>query len=49
MLTHSKVLIFNLEFIPGVFCKTLIVDCAVSLQAVMAHYVYLAGYIQNKL
>ena len=38
MLTHSKVSIFNLKFIVGVFCMTLIVDCGVSSQAVVPHY-----------
>ena len=39
MLTRSKVSIFNLKFIVGVFCKTLIADCAVSSVLVVAHYV----------
>ena len=38
MLTHSKVSM-NLKFIVRVFCKTSMVDCAVSSQAVMAHFV----------
>ena len=38
MLTHSKVSM-NLKFIVGVFCKTSMVNCAVSSQAGTAHYV----------
>ena len=39
--------LFNLQYFVRVFSKTLIADCAVSFEAVMAHYFYLAGHIEN--
>ena len=58
MLTYSNIVkhscdfvavsIFNLHFFIKVFFRTLIVNCAVSFQDVMARYVKLAGYIENR-
>ena len=54
ILTHGKALAwfccsFNLRSFGKVFSNILIVDCVVSYQAVMAHYVEFAGYIKKGL
>ena len=56
MLTYSKALVwfcssFNLQSLifVRVFSNTLIVDCVISSQAVMVHYIYLSRHIENGL
>ena len=47
MCDFVAVSLFNHQFFVSVFPKILIVDCAVSYEAVMAHSFYLAGHIEN--